>query len=47
MRIMKYVLFAVALFLTTFARAQAQVTWDQQSLIIDGRRVVPAMGEIH
>ena len=25
----------------------AQVTWDQQSLIIDGRRVVPAMGEIH
>ena len=31
--------------MTTFM--QAQVTWDQQSLIIDGRRVVPAMGEIH
>jgi lysophospholipase L1-like esterase len=24
-----------------------KVTWDQQSLIIDGRRVVPAMGEVH
>lgn len=24
-----------------------QVTWDQQSLIINGHRVVPAMGEIH
>ena len=24
-----------------------KVTWDHQSLIIDGRRVVPAMGEVH
>ena len=42
---MKKVLFIMALCMTTFM--QAQVTWDQQSLIIDGRRVVPAMGEIH
>lgn len=26
---------------------QAQVTWDSHSLIIDGKRVVPVMGEIH
>ena len=24
-----------------------QVTWDEQSLLVDGRRVVPAMGEVH
>ena len=30
------------------ARAQApQITWDRHSLMIDGRRVVPVMGEIH
>ena len=23
------------------------VTWDQRSLMIDGRRVCPVMGEIH
>ena len=27
--------------------ANPQVTWDRHSLILDGRRVVPVMGEIH
>lgn len=27
--------------------AQPQVTWDSKSLIVDGRRVMPVMGEIH
>ena len=29
------------------AQAGAQVTWDRHSLIIDGHRVCPVMGEIH
>lgn len=27
--------------------AQPKITWDSQSLMIDGKRVVPVMGEIH
>ena len=27
--------------------AQKQVSWDRYSLMIDGKRVVPVMGEIH
>lgn len=30
-----------------FALQIPQVTWDSRSLIIDGRRVIPVMGEIH
>ena len=44
-RLGRRLLLAVLLFHTAFLLAQ--VTWDQQSLIIDGHRVVPAMGEIH
>jgi hypothetical protein len=52
---MKTLLFATILFffaITVRGEEQPlssvpQVTWDQQSLIIDGHRVVPAMGEVH
>ena len=44
-RLGRRLLLAFLLFHTAFL--QALVTWDQQSLIIDGHRVVPAMGEIH
>lgn len=44
-RLGRWMLLAVVLLQAVFL--QAQVTWDQQSLIIDGKRVVPAMGEIH
>ena len=29
------------------AKDNPEVTWDRQSLIVGGRRVVPVMGEIH
>lgn len=29
------------------ASAQPEITWDSRSLMVDGRRVVPVMGEIH
>ena len=32
---------------TNGAKANPVVTWDSKSLIVDGRRVVPVMGEIH
>lgn len=32
---------------TGTADAQPKVTWDSRSLMVDGRRVVPVMGEIH
>jgi len=32
---------------TASAQHVPTVTWDSQSLMIDGRRVVPAMGEVH
>ena len=38
--------FSHSLVLSTSAQVP-QVTWDRHSLIIDGRRVVPVMGEIH
>ena len=43
-------LFAVAALLALTAGAAGQnpkVTWDRHSLIIDGRRVCPVMGEVH
>lgn len=49
----KFCLFVLCCFLFSFQhlysdnRHIADVTWDSQSLIIDGRRVVPVMGEIH
>lgn len=37
-----------ALMMTSIATgAQRDVKWDRQSLIIDGHRVVPVMGEVH
>ena len=37
-----------AMLSTTTVKAQVpDVRWDSRSLIIDGRRVVPVMGEIH
>ncbi|MCR5180699.1 MAG: beta-galactosidase [Bacteroidaceae bacterium] len=33
---------------TTFGQTDApKVTWDKHSLMIDGRRIVPVMGEVH
>lgn len=32
---------------TATAKDNPEVTWDRQSLIVGGRRVVPVMGEIH
>ncbi|MDE6807478.1 MAG: beta-galactosidase, partial [Prevotella sp.] len=40
----------IALFGTTAVLASdlgKSVTWDRQSLMIDGRRVCPVMGEVH
>ena len=39
----------VALMMATpgSARENQEVKWDRQSLIIDGKRVVPVMGEVH
>ena len=37
-----------ALMMTSIATgAQRDVKWDRLSLIIDGHRVVPVMGEVH
>ena len=36
-----------AVCLTAHASAVPEVRWDSKSLIIDGRRVVPVMGEVH
>ena len=30
-----------------YAAAQPKITWDSRSLMVDGRRVAPVMGEIH
>ena len=38
---------AVLLTLHPQAWAQPKITWDSKSLLVDGRRVVPVMGEIH
>lgn len=49
MNIMKTLLFSTA-FLSLSIASNAgvpEVKWDSQSLIIDGKRVVPVMGEIH
>jgi len=44
----KSVLIALASLWSLFLTAQQpSVTWDRQSLLIDGHRVVPVMGEIH
>ena len=47
---MKKILFVLLAGLMTCMNANAfgeKVEWDQHSLIIDGKRVVPAMGEVH
>lgn len=42
-----FVLLALLLTLHSHAWAQPKITWDSKSLLVDGRRVVPVMGEIH
>ena len=42
-----FVLLALLLALHPQAWAQPKITWDSKSLLVDGRRVVPVMGEIH
>ena len=49
-QIMKKTLFFLALALTSglaLAQQKPQVTWDRQSLMVDGHRVCPVMGEVH
>ena len=38
---------AVCLTVQSHATRVPEVKWDSRSLIIDGRRVVPVMGEVH
>ena len=50
MNVFKRILFATCALTTLGAQAAdfgKPVRWDSQSLIIDGRRVVPVMGEVH
>lgn len=42
-----FVLLALLLTLHPQAWAQPKITWDSKSLLVDGRRVVSVMGEIH
>lgn len=42
-----FVLLALLLTLHSHAWAQPKITRDSKSLLVDGRRVVPVMGEIH
>ena len=44
---MKRLSFLFFILFFIFSLAVAQVTWDRHSLIIDGHRVCPVMGEIH
>ena len=45
---MKAKVLIVSLLLSLTAMAQVPtVEWDKHSLIIDGRRVMPVMGEVH
>ena len=49
-RIITAVLTLIATSMLTSAHAAdfgKPVTWDRHSLIFDGRRVVPVMGEVH
>ena len=38
---------ALSLTAQAYATTIPEVKWDSKSLIIDGRRVVPVMGEVH
>lgn len=42
-----FMVLAVLLTLHPQAWAQPKITWDSKSLMMDGRRVAPVMGEIH
>ena len=44
---MKRLSFLFFILFFIFSHAVAQVTWDRHSLIFDGHRVCPVMGEIH
>ena len=43
----KTILLCAMLLACGVAMAQPEVRWDRHSLIIDGHRVVPVMGEVH
>lgn len=50
MKILKKAIISLSLFTATWAAAHAavkSVEWDAQSIIIDGKRVAPVMGEVH
>ena len=49
-RLILAVLMAAWMSLPTMAQQfpfGATITWDRQSLLVDGRRVCPVMGEVH
>ena len=43
----KVLIVSLLLSLTAMAQQVPTVEWDKHSLIIDGRRVMPVMGEVH
>ena len=43
----RLILLLILSFSYSLIYSSSQVTWDRHSLIIDGKRVVPVMGEIH
>ena len=47
MKLMRLVAVTALMLTSIAAGAQRDVKWDRQSLIIDGHRVVPVMGEVH
>ena len=47
MNMKKTILLCAMLLACGVAMAQPEVRWDRHSLIIDGHRVVPVMGEVH
>lgn len=47
MKLVRLVAVAALMMTSIATRAQRDVKWDRLSLIIDGHRVVPVMGEVH
>ena len=47
MKLMRLVTVAVLMLTSIAAGAQRDVKWDRLSLVVDGHRVVPVMGEVH
>lgn len=47
MKLFSITLWALVVACFTASAQNTDVRWDQHSLIINGKRVVPVMGEIH